>query len=163
MATGIVRETSDASALMRVRYAAAVTPSQPALPAEEPKHRFARVVREGRVQRGWTQEQLADAAEVSVPTVQRYEYGKTATPDPESARRIFHALDLDARLIPVVLGYVTADEMGLPPETARALLDPTLQQIIDIWEDPNVPMALKDEWAQYLQFRTGQSKRPKAG
>lgn len=151
MVIGGKRRTSDASLLMHLGYAADVTP-QPSAPEEEPRQRFARVVREARQQRGWSQDDLADAAEVSRPTVQRYEYAKTATPDPEAARRIFRALGLDPRLIPVVLGFVTAEEMALPPEPPR-VFEPSLEEVIAIWEDPDVPVATKREWAEYLKYR----------
>jgi transcriptional regulator with XRE-family HTH domain len=142
----------DASPLMHVRYAAAVTPAQN-LPDEEPRQRFARIVRQAREDRGWTQEDLADAADISRPTVQRYENGRTATPEAESARRIFRALGLDPRLIPVVLGYVTAEEMGLPPEPPR-VFTPTAEEAIAILEDPKVPAAQKEEWLRYLRYVT---------
>jgi transcriptional regulator with XRE-family HTH domain len=114
--------------------------------------RFARVVREAREQRGWNQERLADVADVSRPTIQRWETAKTGTPDPENARRVFKALGLDPRLIPVVLGYVTAEEMGLPPEPPR-VFNPTVEEAIRILEDPRVPAAAKTEWVEFLRFR----------
>ena len=136
---------------MRVGYASAVTHEQPPVPEEKPHQRFARILREARNQRGWTQEQLAVAAGVSTPTVQRYEYGKTTTPDPDSARRIFRALDLDPRIIPVVLGYITAEEMGLPPDFMRQF-DPRIAAVIAALEDSTVPDYLKDQWVDYLNF-----------
>lgn len=125
----------------------------PAAPVDEdPRLRFARVVREARETRGWNQEQLAEHAGVSRPTIQRWENAKTSTPDPENARRVFRALGLDPKLIPVVLGYVTAEEMGLPPEPVR-VFNPDVEQVIRILEDPTVPAAAKAEWMQFLQFR----------
>jgi transcriptional regulator with XRE-family HTH domain len=152
----------DASALMHVSYASAVKLEQPALPTEEPRERFARVIRHAREQRGWNQEELADAAGVSRPTVQRYEGGKTATPDAETSRRIFRALDLDPRLIPVVLGYVTAEEMGLPAEQPR-VFSATVEEAIRILEDPRVPAVQKAEWLEFLRFRTVQGQAQVTG
>jgi transcriptional regulator with XRE-family HTH domain len=130
---------------------------------EDPRLRFARVVREARRQRGMSQQELAEAAKVSEPTIQRWENGRTGTPDPENARRAFQALALDPRLIPVLLGYVTAEEMGLPPEAPR-VFTPTVEEVIAILDDPSVPAAAKDEWVEFLRFRArpndeGQERR----
>lgn len=127
-------------------------PDSPA--GEEPRLRFARVIRQAREERGMTQDDLAERAEVSRPTLQRWENAKTETPEPEKARRVFRALGLDPRLIPVLLGYVTAEEMGLPPEPPR-LFSPTVEEAIRILEDPNVPAASKKEWLEFLRFRAG--------
>jgi transcriptional regulator with XRE-family HTH domain len=150
--------TSGVSTLIRRGYADRMPPAKPGqpadpgLPAEDPRQRFARVVQQAREQRGWTQDQLADKAGVSRPTIQRWENGKTGTPDPENARRVFQALGLDPRLIPVVLGYVTAEEMGVDPVPPR-VFPPTVEEAIAILEDPRVPAATKDEWIGYLRYR----------
>lgn len=154
MATSIYRY-SDVSSLIRVGYSSAVTPTPPT-PAEDPRVRFARTVREGREERGWNQDQLADAAGVSRPTIQRWETAKTGTPDPENARRVFLALGLDPRYIPVVLGYVTAEEMGLPPR----VISPTAEEALAILEDPSVPAAQKAEWLRYLRYVTQEAAKP---
>jgi transcriptional regulator with XRE-family HTH domain len=117
----------------------------------DPRQRLAAVVREARRDRGWNQEQLAIAADVSEPTIQRYETGKTGTPDPYVARRVFKALGLDPRLIPVILGYVTAEEMGLPPEQPR-VFTPTIERAIEILDDPKVSPERKAEWLAFLEF-----------
>jgi transcriptional regulator with XRE-family HTH domain len=122
---------------------------------EDPKLRFAQVVREAREQRGWTQDQLAEAAGVARPTIQRWETGKTGTPEPDNARRVFLALGLDPRLIPVILGYATPDEMGLPARMPR-VFTPTIERAIAILEDPKVPAAAKEEWVAFLAFRAAQ-------
>jgi transcriptional regulator with XRE-family HTH domain len=119
---------------------------------DTPRQRFASTVRAARIQRGWRQDQLATAAGVSEPTIQRWETGKTGTPDPENARKVFTALGLDPRLIPVLLGYVTAEEMDLPPEPPR-VFNPTVEEVIRILEDPQVPAAAKAEWVEFLRFR----------
>jgi transcriptional regulator with XRE-family HTH domain len=123
------------------------------MPPEEPRDRFARVIREAREQRGWTQDDLAENADVSRPTVQRYEGGKTATPEPEKARQIFRALGLDPRLIPVLLGYVTAEEMGVDPIPPR-VFSRTTEDILAILEDPKVSAAQKVEWLNYFRYVT---------
>jgi hypothetical protein len=50
-----------------------------------------------------------------------------------------------------VLGYVTAEEMGLPPEPPR-VFTPTVEEAIAILEDPKVPAAQKEEWLRYLRY-----------
>lgn len=132
---------------------------------EDPKARFARVVRERREQVGWNQDRLAEEAGVSRPTVQRIETAKTGTPNPQTSRQIFHALGLDPRLIPVVLGYVTAEEAGLPPEAPR-VFDPTTEEIVELLGDADVPAAVKKEALHFLQFRLQQDdddRAPRAG
>jgi transcriptional regulator with XRE-family HTH domain len=123
------------------------------MPPEDPRAAFARVIREAREQRGWNQDQLADAAGVSRPTIQRWETAKTGTPDPENARRVFQALGLDPRLIPVVLGYVTADEMGVDPVPPQ-VFSRTTEEILAILEDPKVSAAQKAEWLNYFRYVT---------
>jgi transcriptional regulator with XRE-family HTH domain len=135
--------------------------------AEPPLARFARVVRTAREEKGWTQPDLAERSGVSRPTIQRYETMKN-TPQPIEARKVFKALGLDPRLIPVLLGYVTAEEMGVPTE-AQQVLTPTAEEALRILQDPAVPAAVKSEWVQFLKFRvaaelpaSGQEP-PKAG
>ncbi|TDC25948.1 XRE family transcriptional regulator, partial [Micromonospora sp. 15K316] len=83
---------------------------------EGPLVRLAKLIRDARTELGWTQDELATASGVSRPTIQRYENAKTSTPEFELVRAIVVALNVDPREIPVALGLVTRDEMGLPPE-----------------------------------------------
>lgn len=121
-------------------------------PDDEPSRRFADLIATTRERRGWTQDDLAERAGVSRPTINRYEQAKTRTPDPETARRIFAALNLDPRRIPVLLGYVTEEEMGLPPEASH-MFHATTEDAIAILEDPNVDSRTKAEWVRYLRIR----------
>jgi transcriptional regulator with XRE-family HTH domain len=123
---------------------------------DEPLRTFANLIREAREALGWSQDELADAAGVSRPTINRYEQAKTKTPEPETVRSIFLALRLDPRRIPVILGYVTAEEMGLPPEPARTFA-PSVEEVIAILEDPTVDSREKAEWVEFLRYR---AKRP---
>jgi transcriptional regulator with XRE-family HTH domain len=123
------------------------------LPEESPAQRLGRIIRQGRGDKNWSQEELATRAEVSVPTVKRYESGKTATPEPDAARRVFLTLGLDPRWLPVVLGYVTADEMELPASAPPRVFSTTIDEAIRILEDPSIPASAKEEWVQFLRFR----------
>ncbi len=127
-------------------------------PADEPLRRFATLIRETREYRGWSQDDLAERAGVSRPTINRYEQAKTRTPDPDTARAIFAALRLDARRIPVLLGYVTEEEMGLPADGAR-MFHATTEEAIAILEDPTVDPRKKAEWVEFLRFRAAQDDR----
>jgi hypothetical protein len=81
-------------------------------------------------------------------------------------RKVFAALGIDPREAPVLLGFVTREEMGLPPEPPRQF-DVTTEEVISILEDPNVSDTEKREWVAYLRFRTQraeqQPRRRRAG
>lgn len=129
---------------------------------EEPLRRFADLIRETRESLGWSQPDLADAAGVSRPTVQRYEQGKIATPDPDTVRKIFLAMQLDPRRIPVILGYVTAEEMGIPPEPPRVFAAST-EEVIAILQDPAVDPREKAEWVEFLRYRAQRAQNAPKG
>lgn len=135
------------------------------MPAEEERlQRFGELIRTTRETMGWTQDDLAEAAGVSRPTINRYEQGKTHVPEPPTARSIFRALKLDPRRIPVVLGYVSAEELGLPADGPRSF-DNLTETAIQILEDPTVSAEEKEEWIEYLRFRMqrNREKRRRAG
>lgn len=105
---------------------------------ETPLMGLARLIREAREERGWTQDQLADASGVSRPTIQRYENAKSA-PELDKVRAVIIALNVDVREIPVALALVTREEMGLPPERARPRrFDATTEEILALLEDRRV-------------------------
>jgi transcriptional regulator with XRE-family HTH domain len=141
-------------------------PAEDETPAAESEHlrAFGDVIKKAREGFGWTQDDLAEAASVSRPTINRYEQGKTRVPEPGQTRRIFQALKLDPRRIPLVLGYVSAEEMGLPAEPLRNFDDLT-ETAIRILEDPTVSAEEKQDWIEYLQFRMQRhrAKRSAAG
>lgn len=78
--------------------------------------RLATTLRARRAELGWTQERLADEAEVTRQTVIRYESGNAYNPEPTALRRICLALSLDIRQIIIDLGYATRDELEMPAE-----------------------------------------------
>lgn len=59
---------------------------------------FGKTVQAARLERGWSQTQLADQAGVSRPTVSRIELGEE--PSMRTARRLMNALDLTVELAP---------------------------------------------------------------
>jgi len=120
--------------------------------ADETAVRLGAAIREARHQHGWTQDQLAEASGVSRPTVQRCENAKGAT-RPHVARELFLALDLDPRYLPVLLGYVTAEEMAAPPSAPT--YRPTTMEAVALLEDPSVPVLVAKEWVELLQFLAG--------
>lgn len=128
------------------------------LEPEERIRRFAALIRDAREYRGWSQDDLAERSGVSRPTIQRYEQGKTRTPDPETTRALFMALKIDLRRIPVVLGYVTEEELGLPPEAPR-LFHATTEEVIEILEDPKIDPRTKAEWLEFLRFRAARDAK----
>ena len=125
---------------------------------EPPVRAFARMIREARQALGWTQKDLEAKSGVSEESIKRYESAKSPNPDPDRVRAIFKALRLDPREAPVVLGYVTREEMGLAPEPPR-VLPPSIEEVIAILEDPKVSDEVKREWIDYLKFRTRDRRR----
>jgi transcriptional regulator with XRE-family HTH domain len=145
----------------QIRYVAALLhdtgPDQhyrAGMPMEESAiRRLAHAIRTAREARGWTQPDLARESGVSRPTVQRYENAKIPSPEPDPVRRIFKALDLDPREIPVILGLVTRDEMGLPPVAPVRRFSATTEQLIELLEDPDVSDAEKLALVELLRAR----------
>lgn len=127
---------------------------------DTPGRRFAALIKNARRAKGWTQETLAEQSDVDRQTIIRYESGRAVNPDPEQVRRVCLALDLDPREAPIALGYFTREEMGLParPSTQDASID----EVIEILKDPEIPSSKKAEWVDYLRYlrdqRSGQSK-----
>lgn len=135
---------------------------QPMAVGEQQLLQFAQLIRQTRENLGWSQPDLAARADVSRPTIQRYEQGKIGSPDPETARRIFLALRLDPRRIPVILGFVTEEEMGLPPEPARVFSD-SVEEAIAILSDPAVDPREKAEWVEFLRYRAQRANEAPKG
>lgn len=89
----------------------------------EIRQRVARRVRQARLSKGWSQEQLAEALGVSVETVSRYEGGKLALS--------VEMLDRAAGVCGVTVGaLVSEDPVGLDPDE-MALLDLWRQLSLD--------------------------------
>ena len=59
---------------------------------------FGKTVQTARLERGWSQTQLAEQAGISRPTISRIELGEE--PSMRTARRLVNALDLTIELVP---------------------------------------------------------------
>jgi transcriptional regulator with XRE-family HTH domain len=114
---------------------------------------FGAMVRAARAAKGWTQDDLVEESGISRTTISRWERGDGGRYDPDQVRAVFKALGLDIREALVLLGFVTREEIGLPPQSPR-MFNATTEEVIAILEDPTVPEEQKREWTEYLRFRT---------
>lgn len=121
--------------------------------------RLAQLIKAAREDLEWTQDDLAREARVSRPTVQRYETGKSRNPEHEHLRRIFLALKLDPRELPIALGLVTRDELATPP--ARTVSS-TTERVIDLLEDSAFSEEEKQALIHLLEARQ-QAQRGSSG
>lgn len=128
------------------------------MPADQATNqRIADAIKAGRKALGWTQKDLSERTGVSIETIKRYENAKSPKPELEHIRAIFTALKVDRQEVPVILGFATREEMGLPPEPAR-IYSATTQQIIERLEDDSVSEEEKRAYLELLRARN--RKRP---
>lgn len=106
---------------------------------EVPGHRFATLIKNARIARSWTQEDLVDATGISRQTIIRYESGRAVLPRPTELRNVCTVLNIDIREALVAIGYITRDEMSLPTNRLPA----SLNQVHRILVDPNIPDGTK--------------------
>jgi transcriptional regulator with XRE-family HTH domain len=123
---------------------------------DTPGRRFANLIRQARLKKGWTQEELGEQSQVGRQTIIRYESGRAVNPDPEQVRAVCLALGVDPREAPIALGFFSRAEMGLPPR--RTSEDKSIDEVIDILQNPEVPDAEKMAWIQYLRYLRDQHK-----
>lgn len=116
---------------------------------------FAELVTEGRRRKGWSQEDLETQSGVSRSTLSRWERGLADKPEAAHVRAVCGALGIDPRRAAVSLGYLTAEEVEGPSR----LLDPEVEEILSILEDPAVPAGEKANWVDYLRFLRDRSRR----
>lgn len=126
---------------------------------EQRSHDFAQLLRAGRKAKGWTQEDVIEEAGLSRSTYLRWEAGRVERPDPDQVRAVCRVLHIDPREAAVALGYLTREEIGLGPEPPR-MFDATVEEVVQILQDPSVSEIEKREWVQYLKFRTGRPTEP---
>lgn len=117
---------------------------------DTPGRRFATLIRTARHAKSWTQEELGERSGVGRQTVIRWESGRAVNPDPEQVRAVCLALEIDPREAPIALGYFTRAEMGLPPR--RTSQDKSIDEVIEILQDPSVPDEEKSSWISYLRY-----------
>jgi transcriptional regulator with XRE-family HTH domain len=89
-----------------------------------PGQRLRTLLRDRRQLLELSQDDVADLAGVSRQTVIRLESGKATNPEAKTLRAVCTALGLEVREALIELGYVTRDELGLPP--APPPIDPVL-------------------------------------
>lgn len=113
----------------------------PDIPDGPGKH-LATLIRDARVAMGWRQDELADAAGVARQTIIQYESGRAANPEGPRVRAVLRALDLDPREATVILGFVTREELGLPPKERP--LDKTVAEVQQMLDDQKIPQRQRD-------------------
>ncbi len=122
---------------------------------------FANLIRDTRLAKGMTQDELVAESGVSKSTIVRWEGGRAERPDPDQVRAMCIVLGIDPRQAAVALGYLTPEDLG-PPDSAARQLDPAILEVIEALEDPRVPSAQKEQWVLYLRYlreQSGQSRR----
>ncbi|MEU8157969.1 helix-turn-helix domain-containing protein [Micromonospora sp. NPDC048986] len=112
---------------------------------------FARLIVEGRKRLRWRQEDLVEASGVSRRTLTRWEGGDASTADSEKVRAVCLALGINPVHAAIALGYVTEEELDRPVEPVQQF-EPTVEEIIAMFKDPNVPEKVKFAGLQYLRF-----------
>lgn len=117
---------------------------------------FAALIREARSTAGISQDALADRAGVNRSTVIRWEGGDASRPDPDQVRRVCRVLGIDPRRAAVALGYLAPEEVD-PVGAAR--MDPHLEEVLTILQDPAVPASEKDNWIDYLKFLQARARQ----
>lgn len=131
--------------------------------APERGREFAKLIRDARLRRSWTQDQLVADSGVSKSTIVRWENGRAERPDPDQVQAICRSLGVNPVLAAKALGYLT--EADLAPSEQGQTLNPNILQVIETLEDPSVPDAEKEQWIRYLLYLRDQSRRgrPTAG
>jgi transcriptional regulator with XRE-family HTH domain len=110
---------------------------------------FATLLRETRRLRGMTQDELIDRSGISRSTVLRWEKETPGSINVEQVRQLCATLDLDPREAVIALGFVTREEMGLPPRPLG--LPPALQHAMSLLGDRNIPEGAKTKLLEHLR------------
>jgi transcriptional regulator with XRE-family HTH domain len=121
------------------------------------KHREALSRREGRDIR---QEDVAERAGISESTYGRWERGDVINPKPEEVRSVCRVLRLPPIKAAIALGYVDTDEQH-EPEPPRTFT-PTLEEIIEMFEDDDIPDDTKLMGVEYLRYLRSRTRKPKS-
>lgn len=153
---------SDARRTPRVARDQALTSLYSAhMPEPGQKDAFANLIKEGRVRRGWRQEDLVAASGVSRRTLTRWEGGEADRPDLDQVRAVCIALGIRPIDAAIALGLLDPDEIDPAIQTPPPPADPRVNEIIDLLQDDGIPTATKDAiWTLIRQMRNA---RPSAG
>lgn len=115
----------------------------------QPAPTFADLIISSRKRRNWKQEDLAAASGVSISSISRWERGLSDRPDAAAVRAVCRALGVDPRLAAISLGFLTVEEVQGSP---RGQLDPEVEQVLAILEDPHLDRTARQEWINYLKY-----------
>ena len=127
----------------------------------EAGRRFGRLLREARERRDWQQQDVVDKSGVSLSTYGRWERGKVENPKPTEVQAVCRVLGIRTIEAALALGYVAQEDTEpLPPIEQR---DPALQELIDMFEDPNIPEATKTAALDYLRYLRNKPQPPETG
>lgn len=116
---------------------------------------FAELIANGRRRKNWSQEDLETHSGVSRSTISRWERGLADKPEPEHVRAVCAALGVDPRRAAVSLGYLTSEEIA----GSTPLLDPAVEEVLDILQDPAVSEDEKTSWIGYLKYLRDKAHR----
>ena len=112
---------------------------------------FATFVKQARTAVGLTQDQILDRAMelagdaeplLSKSTLNRWEQGKNVLAQPAPVRLFCKITGADPREAIVALGYVTREELSLPP--ASPPIDPALLPAAQLLSNPDISVKAKD-------------------
>lgn len=118
---------------------------------------FARLVKSARRRRGWTQQELADAAFIGRRTVIRWERGEISEPEPAQLRAVIAALDLDPADVYRSLGWLSGQKRE-PTEEPRKLI-PFSEAVERILALPGLTEEEKQQLVAQLLARTEAQRR----
>jgi transcriptional regulator with XRE-family HTH domain len=116
---------------------------------------FAELISAGRRRKGWSQDDLEAASEVSRSTLSRWERGLAGNPEPAHVRAVCAALDIDPLKAAVALGYLTAKEVDGPIQP----INPELEDIFELLQDPALSATDRQAWIDYLHFLRDRGRR----
>ena len=94
-----------------------------------------------------TQEELVERTGVSRSTVNRWERGDAERPDPDQVRVVCKALKVDPVEATIALGYLSREDVA-----GRRVLDPGIEEVVALLEDPALSTEEKRRWIDYLKY-----------
>lgn len=119
--------------------------------------RFAALLRTHRTAAELRQEDVADRSGVSLSTISRWERGQVENPKPTELRAVCRVVKLRTVAACEALGYLDPAELADIPQPPREH-GPTVEEIISIFENPDVPHEVKYATLQYLRWLRHQNE-----